>query len=63
MEAQGKTDTLGAEIDEKSQQSIIPDFAIDSLARCLLPALQAYYKDPAGQVAFEDWKRQQNQNT
>ena len=47
----------------EANQAVIPSIVIDSLARCLLPALQAYYKDPAGQAAFEDWKRQQNQNT
>ncbi len=40
----------------------IPDFEIESLARCLLPNIQAFFDSPEGQAAFEDWKRQQ-QNT
>ena len=40
----------------------IPDFEIESLARCLLPKMQEFFDSPEGQAAFEDWKRQQ-QNT
>lgn len=37
------------------------DFAIESMARVLLPALQNFYDSPEGQAAFEEWKRQQDQ--
>ena len=42
-----------------NQQTVIPDFAIDSMARCLLPQVQAYFASAEGQAAFEEWKRQQ----
>ena len=38
----------------------IPDYEIESLARCLLPKIQAFFDTPEGQAAFEEWKRQQN---
>ena len=41
-------------------QTVIPDFEIDTLARCLLPKIQAYFASLEGQAAFEEWKRQQN---
>ncbi|HPR39611.1 MAG TPA: hypothetical protein PKV62_01205 [Oscillospiraceae bacterium] len=34
----------------------IPDYAIESLARSLLPVMQAYYESEEGQKALEDWK-------
>lgn len=34
-----------------------PDSAIESLARCLLPAIQAYFDSEQGQREFEEWKR------
>ncbi len=40
-------------------QTIIPDFEIESIARCLLPHIQAYFASPEGQAAFEEWKRKQ----
>ena len=43
------------------QQTAIPDFEIESLARCLLPKIQVYYESPEGQAAFADWKRKQNE--
>ena len=41
-------------------QEVIPDFEIESLARCLLPKIQAYFASPEGQAAFEEWKRQKD---
>lgn len=41
-------------------QTIDIDFAIESMARVLLPALQAFYDSPEGQAAFEEWKKQQD---
>lgn len=40
-------------------QIVVPDFVIDTLARCLLPQMQAYFASLEGQKAFEEWKRQQ----
>lgn len=40
-------------------QMVVPDFVIDTLARCLLPQLQAYFASPEGQAEFEAWKQSQ----
>ena len=40
--------------------NVIPDYEIESLARCLLPKIQAYFDTPEGQAAFEQWKREKN---
>ena len=37
----------------------IPDDVVDTLARCLLPKIQAYFNSPEGQAEFEEWKRRQ----
>lgn len=34
----------------------IPDFVIDSLARALLPAIQAYFATEEGQREFAAWQ-------
>ena len=39
-------------------QIVVPDFVIDTMARCLLPQLQAFYASPEGQAAFEEYKNQ-----
>ncbi len=51
----------GAEQD--NGQMVIPEFVIDTLARCMLPKIQAYYESPEGQAEFEAWKQQQNTDT
>lgn len=40
-------------------QMVVPDFVIDTLARCLLPQLQAYFASQEGQAEFEAWKQSQ----
>ncbi len=40
-------------------QMVIPEFAIDTLARCLLPKIQAYFDSPEGQAEFKAWKQKQ----
>lgn len=47
-------------IEAGDHQTVIPDFEIDTLARCLLPKIQAYFASPEGQAAFEEWKQQRN---
>ena len=48
---------------EEREETVIPDFEIESLARCLLPKIQAYFESPEGQAAFEAWRKQQNSDT
>ena len=36
----------------------IPDFEIDSLARVLLPAIQNYFATEEGQKEFAEWQKQ-----
>lgn len=38
----------------------IPDYLIDSLARAMLPAIQQYLSTEAGQREFEEWQAQRN---
>ncbi len=35
---------------------MIPDYVIDSLARALLPAIQAYFATEEGQREFAAWQ-------
>ena len=46
-------------IEAGDHQTVIPEFEIDTLARCLLPKMQAYFASPEGQAAFEEWKQRQ----
>ena len=39
----------------------IPDFEIDSLARALLPAIQAYFETEEGQREFALWQAERQQ--
>lgn len=47
---------------EDGTQMVIPDFEIDAIARALLPTLRAFYANPEGQAAFEEWKREKEVN-
>ena len=40
----------------------IPDVVIDSLARALLPAIQAYFATEEGQREFKAWQAERQQN-
>lgn len=48
------------DVAEGREETAIPDFEIESLARCLLPKIQSYFESPEGQAAFAEWKKQQN---
>ena len=39
--------------------SEIPEHEIESIARCLLSKIQAYFDSPEGKAAFEQWKQDQ----
>ena len=53
-------DIHGPNIAEEREETVIPDYEIEALARCLLPKIQAYFESPEGQAAFAEWKKQQN---
>jgi len=38
----------------------IPDYVFESLARCLLPKLQAFYESEEGKRALAEWEEEQN---
>lgn len=40
----------------------IPDYVYESLARSLLPAIQAYYESAKGQKALKEWEAKQTEN-
>lgn len=42
--------------------SDIPQYAIETVARCLLPDIIAYYESEEGQQEFAEWKWQQQDN-
>lgn len=56
-------DIHGPNMAEGREEIAIPDFEIDSLARCLLPKIQAYFESDEGKAAFEAWKKQQHSDT
>lgn len=39
----------------------IPDFAIERIARCMLPMLQEYYESEEGQRELTEWEKRQEQ--
>ena len=39
----------------------IPDYAIERIARCMLPMLQQYYESEEGQRELAEWKERQRQ--
>lgn len=45
----------------KKNNTGIPDFEIDSLARALLPAMRAYLNSEEGQREFKAWQAERQQ--
>ena len=41
----------------------IPRHEIEALARCFLPDIQAFFESEEGKREYEDWKRQQTEDT
>lgn len=39
----------------------IPNFAIERIARCMLPMLQQYYESDEGQRELAEWEKRQEQ--
>ena len=46
---------------KKENNTGIPDFEIESLARALLPAIQAYFETEEGQKEFALWQAERKQ--
>ena len=38
----------------------IPDYAIERIARCLLPMIQQYYYSPEGQAELAAWNEKKD---
>lgn len=47
---------------KKKNNTGIPDFEIDSLARALLPAIQQLFEDEKTQKEFEEWQRERQES-
>ncbi len=47
--------------DKSTHPPDIPDHVIESLARCVLPSIQAYFESEEGRREFEEWKRQKDE--
>ncbi len=41
--------------------SDLPDYTIEAIARCIYPDIIAFYESEEGQREFAEWKRQQEQ--
>lgn len=52
-----------SDLSDLSSSENIPDFEIDSIARCLLPKILAFFDTIEGQSAFEEWKKSKTENT
>lgn len=48
---------------EDTQQTVIPDFIIESMARCLLPALYDFYESDEGKAELERRKAESERST
>ncbi len=42
----------------KTESMQIPDYAIERMARCLLPMIQRYYESEEGQRELRQWEAQ-----
>ena len=40
----------------------IPDYALESLARCALPLMREFYATEEGRRYFEEWKAKRKSN-
>ena len=47
---------------KKKNNTGIPDFEIDSLARALLPAIQQYFETEEGKKEFAAWQAERQQS-
>lgn len=45
---------------QKSSGMEIPDFAIERIARCLLPMIRVYYESAEGHAEFAEWSEKKD---
>ena len=45
---------------QKNSGMEIPDYAIERIARCLLPMIQAYYESDEGQAELAAWNKKKD---
>ena len=45
---------------QKNSGMEIPDYAIERIARCLLPMIQAYYESDEGQAELAAWNEKKD---
>lgn len=62
MSTADKNSKAAPSIENKSH-AVIPDHVVESMARCLLPKLRAFYDSEDGRHAFAEWKAQQENTT
>ena len=48
---------------QKNSGMEIPDYAIERIARCLLPMIQAYYESDEGQAELAAWNEKKTLKT
>ena len=51
--------TAEKELERQNRGMDIPDFAIERIARCLLPMIQSYYESDEGKQDMAEWKQRQ----
>lgn len=51
--------TAEKELERQNRGMAIPDFAIERIARCLLPMIQSYYESDEGRRDMAEWEQQQ----
>lgn len=47
---------------KRKNNTAIPDYEIDSLARALLPAIQKLFEDEKTQKEFEEWQAERQKS-
>jgi len=48
---------------QESYSACVPKHEVDSFARCILPAIQAYFNSEVGKREFAEWKEKQRQES
>jgi len=60
-----KIEDCGVRMRKKKQESYsacVPKHEVDSFARCIFPAIQAYFNSEVGKREFAEWKEKQQES-